>query len=977
MVVALLGILKAGGAYLPLDPSHPAERVAFILDDARVGIVVTQEHFAERFRSVGARIVCVDTEASAIAGAEDSNPGDGAGCHHLAYVLYTSGSTGRPKGVAVEHRNTVAFLDWACSTFSSEERAGVLAATSIGFDLSVFELFLPLSSGGQVILAENILALPQLPAASAVTLINTVPSAMAELLQLGAVPGSVQTVNLAGEALPHSLAQRVYQHKTVQRLYNLYGPTETTVYSTWALVPPGASKPPTIGRPISNTRVYVLDGNLQPVAVGVPGELYIGGAGLARGYLRRDDLTAQRFVPNPFNREAGERLYRTGDLVRWHTNGELEYLGRLDHQVKVRGFRIELGEIEAALRQHAAVRQAVVVDREDAPGDKRLVAYVVPDAQVQGPDGQDDETGKRQKHVSQWQSVWENTYNHNASERDPSFNTVGWNSSYTGLPIPEAEMREWVDHTVARIRALQPSRALEIGCGSGLLLFRLAPSCTSYTGLDFSQAALRFLESQLALPERRLPQVKLLQRAAHELEDLGVGSFDTVLLNSVVQYFPSIDYLLRVLTGVVTAMRPGGRVFLGDVRNLRLLAAFHASVQLHKASAALTRDQLLSRVQTYISQERELFIDPDFFKALPQQVSEISRVEIQLKRGRHLNELTRFRYDVILHIGGDDTLVAVPAVRDWQEYALTLPAVRRLLKAEAAADLRVLRVPNARLVSEVKALDLLRTSGGPGAAKGLREALRSAGPSGVEPEEFWELGRELGYDVEVRWSESGGDGCFDVDFRRPGPAPRQSPGGAVRLTAGFDRPGPWKAYANDPLSGKAIRDLVPQLREYLKGKLPEHMVPSAFVVLEALPLSPNGKIDRKSLPAPDRTPPEFEGTYVAPQGPVEKAVASVWAEVLGLERVGAQDNFFDLGGHSLLATQVLSHLQQTFPVNIPLRRLFEEPTVANLARAIQESQDKPLHGLNGKVVEEDEKFLSQLAQLSDEEIDSLLTQELA
>jgi non-ribosomal peptide synthetase component F len=207
-------------------------------------------------------------------------------------VLYTSGSTGRPKGVAIEHRNTVAFLAWARSTFSPEERAGVLAATSIGFDLSVFELFLPLSSGGQVILAENVLELPQLPAASAVTLINTVPSAMAELLQLGAVPTSVRTVNLAGETLPHSLAQRVYQKKTVQRLYNLYGPTETTVYSTWALIPPDAPEPPTIGRPIANTHVYVLDGNLQPVPVGVPGELYIGGAGLARGYLYRDDLTA-------------------------------------------------------------------------------------------------------------------------------------------------------------------------------------------------------------------------------------------------------------------------------------------------------------------------------------------------------------------------------------------------------------------------------------------------------------------------------------------------------------------------------------------------------------------------------------------------------------------------------------------------------------------------------------------------------------
>jgi amino acid adenylation domain-containing protein len=378
MVVALLGILKAGGAYLPLDPSLPADRLAFLLDDARVGMVVTQRHFAERFSSVGAHTVCMDVDAPTIACANDSNLSGGASCHHLAYVLYTSGSTGRPKGVAIEHRSAAVFVNWLRGTLGPEELAGVLAGTSIGFDISIVELFVPLSCGGKVILAENALALPQLPAASEVTLISTVPSVMAELLEQGGVPASVRSVILAGEALPHPLARRIYRQETIQRLYNMYGPTETTVYSTWALVPPGAPEPPTIGRPIANTRVHVLDGHMQPVPVGVPGELYIGGAGLARGYLNRPELTAERFIPNPFG-DTGDRLYRTGDLVRWLPSGELDYLGRLDHQVKVRGFRIEPGEIEAALLEHPAVRQAVVVAREVAPGDRRLVAYVVAD----------------------------------------------------------------------------------------------------------------------------------------------------------------------------------------------------------------------------------------------------------------------------------------------------------------------------------------------------------------------------------------------------------------------------------------------------------------------------------------------------------------------------------------------------------------------------------------------------------------------
>ncbi|HEY1375362.1 MAG TPA: amino acid adenylation domain-containing protein, partial [Gemmataceae bacterium] len=379
MVAALLAILKAGGAYVPLNPASPAERLTFLLDDARVRVIVTQQHLADRLPAATARLICVDTDAPAIARAGDDNPAGGAGPNNLAYVLYTSGSTGRPKGVAVEHRSTVAFVAWLRRLLPGGEMSGVLAGTPIGFDISVLELFGTLSGGGQVILVEDPLALSRLSAASAVTLISTVPSAMAALLEMGAVPPSCRTVILGGEALPQPLARRVYQTGTVERLYNLYGPTETTVYSTWSLVPPDVAIAPAIGRPIANTQAYVLDGHLHPVPIGIPGDLYIGGSGLARGYLHREELTAQKFVPDPFSREPGARLYQTGDRARWLANGELEFLGRTDHQLKVRGFRIEPGEIETALRRHPAVREAVVVAREISPGDKRLVAYVTAD----------------------------------------------------------------------------------------------------------------------------------------------------------------------------------------------------------------------------------------------------------------------------------------------------------------------------------------------------------------------------------------------------------------------------------------------------------------------------------------------------------------------------------------------------------------------------------------------------------------------
>ncbi|MFN0056081.1 MAG: amino acid adenylation domain-containing protein [Planctomycetales bacterium] len=387
MIVGLLGILKAGGAYVPLDPAYPTERVGFMLHDCQASVLLAQQNLVKSLPFHAARVVCLDTDWTDIGTAPDTDPVCSAGPENLAYVIYTSGSTGRPKGVALEHRNTVALIAWAQSVFTVQELSGVLATTSICFDLSVYEVFVPLCSGGCVILVENALELANRSPDARVRLINTVPSAIAELLELQAVPDSVVTVNLAGEPLSTSLVGTIYRQTQVQRVYDLYGPSEDTTYSTCALRLPDAQA--TIGRPIANTRVYVLDGHRQPVPIGVPGELYLAGAGVARGYLNRPELTAEKFVADPFSEAPGALMYRTGDLVRWRPDGNLEFLGRLDQQIKLRGFRIELGEIEAVLGQHPQVRQAVVVLREDHPGDKRLAAYIVSQEAETRPAGAD------------------------------------------------------------------------------------------------------------------------------------------------------------------------------------------------------------------------------------------------------------------------------------------------------------------------------------------------------------------------------------------------------------------------------------------------------------------------------------------------------------------------------------------------------------------------------------------------------------
>ncbi|MEW5926225.1 MAG: amino acid adenylation domain-containing protein [Gemmatimonadota bacterium] len=370
LLAALLGVLRAGGAYVPLDPAYPRERLGWMLEDAAIDLVLTESGLAGRLPEGAADLLLLDR--AELSAEPDAAPESGAGPENLSHVIFTSGSTGRPKGVMIRHSSTVVLLHWLRETVADEERASVLFSTSINFDVSVAEVFGTLCWGGKLVLVENALELASV--AEPVVCASMVPSAAAELLRTGGIPRSVRALHLAGEALPAELARALHALGHVEHVRNLYGPTEDTTYSTWSRVERGAEEV-RIGRAVAGTRAYVLDAELGPQPVGVPGEVYLAGAGLARGYAARPELTAERWVPDPFG-APGARMYRVMDRARWRPDGELEYLGRTDHQVKVRGFRIELGEVEAALGRHPAVREAVAVVREDAPGDRRIVAYV-------------------------------------------------------------------------------------------------------------------------------------------------------------------------------------------------------------------------------------------------------------------------------------------------------------------------------------------------------------------------------------------------------------------------------------------------------------------------------------------------------------------------------------------------------------------------------------------------------------------------
>lgn len=943
MVVGLLGISKAGGGYVPISPSYPPERISFMTDDAGVGVMLTQERLAERLGPAGSpHLVRLDSEWEVVSRESRARPEGGAGPENLAYLIYTSGSTGRPKGVMLDHRGRVNnFCDFN-TRFAVGPGDRLIALSSLSFDMTAYDVFGTLAAGATIVLplAEEEKEpdhWARLMVGERVTVWHSAP-AMLEMLMTHVEakpdlsPRHLRLVLLGGDWIPVTLPDRVKRVAARGcRVVSMGGATEvsmdSTIYEIERTDPSWRSIP--YGRPMANQTAYVLNARRQLVPVGVPGELYLGGVGVGWGYFDRPALTAEKFVPHPFSAEPGDRLYRTGDLARFMPDGNLELLGRMDFQVKIRGHRIELGEIGSTLGRHPAVQEAVVVARADG-GEKRLVAYVVPRLQGEGADGL---ASSEEEQVSQWQKVYEETYSQASDQDDPTFDIIGWNSSCTGLPIPDEEMREWVETTVERILEMRPRRVLEIGCGTGLMLFRIAPHCERYVGLDFSRVAVDKIRRIAA--ERGLSRVEVMQSSADDLAGIADHAFDAVVLNSITQLFPSVDYLRRVLEGAVRVVEPGGFVFVGDNRSLPHFRMLHASIQLFQSPGSVTREQLAARIAQSMAQEEQLVLDPDFFGALATGLPQVSRVLVQMKRGWIVNELSQFRYDVILGVGLAIDDPEPTSVVDWGSEGLTVEALRARLAEERPRSLRVNGVPNARLAKETKALALIDGGGTESVEEIRRETRRRPAASAVDPEDVFALGDTLPYRVHVGWSRSGGPGSFDaLLIRKSGGEERPSipafPDREVRVK-------PWGRYANQPLRSKLSAKLPSKLRKFLQAELPDYMVPSAFVILESLPLNPNGKIDRRALPPPSRERPELGTSDLLPRDALERVVADIWAEVLGLDRVGVGDNFLDLGGHSLLATQVQSRVLELFPVELPLRHFLSSPTVASLAERLREA----------------------------------------
>ena len=977
-IAAMLGILQAGCAYVPIDPEFPEGRRNFILADSGARFVIASE-----------RSGVVAPESCGLVAIEPALNGESAlaspepplrGADELAYVMYTSGSTGTPKGVLIPHRGISRL---ALNTNYLEVRPGdrIAHLSNVAFDASTFEIWAALLNGACMVgirrdVALSPLELRETVVAERVSIMFLTTALFHQIAdELPTAFSSLRVLLVGGSESDPQRFLKVLRAGAPGQLQHVYGPTENTTFSTFYILPsqfdPNRRIP--IGRPIANSTAFILDSSQQLVPAGVPGELYVGGEGLALGYLNRRELDRLAFISHPL--VPGGKLYRTGDRARLRDDGEIEFLGRVDNQVKIRGFRVELSEIESVLRRHEAVKEGLVLlGHGHGEREPRICAYVSLKDLARGADATATEDGTEDQVVDQWRRIYDQVIYGSISpsarvETSPTFNTTGWKDSFTGEDLSQPVMREQVDQTLSRILQNRPKRVLEIGCGTGLLMHRLLPEVDRYVGADFSETALEFLRRSLTAAPDLASKVQLFHREANDFSGLERGGFDVVVLNSIVQYFPSLTYLEEVLRKAVEVLAPSGRIFIGDVRCLPLLETFHLSVAAAQGEGDLDIKTLKQRLASRMDQEQELCIHPDFFLTLGETMPRLRRVAVQQKRGSLDSELTRYRFDAVLDLGDRSADLSLGAALAWTSLG-SITTLAQKLRDAAVLPLTVTGIPNRRLERDHAIRELVDSPDVPD-LRTLRERADSSGAPNhtFDPEEIWKLGAPLGLEVLVCWTPGRETELFDALFvptqdscRLSFPAPSERKPGAREL-------------ANDPIKGRFLRNIVPELREFVQRILPDYMHPAHYVLVTEFPLNANGKIDTRQLPAPDSARSRDGLEFVKPRNPMEERLAAIFSKVLGIDAVDVNENFFtSLGGNSLLATQVISQLQLQLKVRVPLRYLFEAPTVASFADRVEGCLRQGSPALESITAAPADAVSVSVDGLSDQDVDRMLEQ---
>ena len=978
-IVANFGIMKAGLTYVPLDVDAPVERIETILSCLPTCelVMMGSDQKPPAVSAPSVRFASIADSLSDVA-AEELNEFLSASTPTYptsrACILFTSGTTGKPKGVMMEQYGIVRLSkDPEIVAHVATSKVSSFLLNPV-FDASGFDIYPALLNGGTLVCIDRQAAwdyslMEEIFVKNEVRRAVMTPAILSQcLVSAPAILTGLNILYIGGDKLEPADVSKARRCNADLLILNCYGPTENSVISTRYAVPShevGVNGIP-IGRSIHESGAYVMDRNMQLVPIGVLGELVVTGLGLARGYVNpEDDLN--RFVTIDIDGHP-VRAYRTGDLVRYRpVDAQMEFFGRMDQQVKIRGHRIEPGEIDNLLLIDDLVTSAsTVLQKRDAQTEPELVSFVT--VEEAGQRVASVEAQVLTTHVDSWRTKADsddhyggvNTIRPEALGRD----FLGWVSMYSGEPIDETDMKEWLDDTIATIRQFEPKRVLEIGTGTGMIMFNLINRLDRYRGLDLSSQAVRFVQDAAGLVDGAAEKVNVQVGTAADLEVLKPAEpLDLAIINSVAQYFPSLDYLLKVILDLIHVQDPKC-IFFGDVRSYALHAQFQASNVRHLYGHTLTAPQFRMRMAEVARSERELLVDPAFFTSLAEELPDlIAHVEILPKKMKVTNELSCYRYAAILHVNRpgrpplDVQGVDESSWIDFERQGLNSESLARRLQTPECSDvLAVSNIPNRKTIEERFLLDALQFSKLATSDVGWSEQVcrQAQACPALAALDLVDLAHQTGWDVEISCARQGSQqGGLDAIFHRR--ASTRGPRRVLfRFPADHHAPGPIGVFGNNPLKLPRNHLVETHLLDTLRAKLPYYMVPRLVRVLEQMPVNNVGKVDRKALSQRNDISPLIASTTKSESASRREASSFaneservLWEEftdMLGVD-VGINDSYFDLGGHSLMAIKLISRINKRLGSSLRVSDLFQYTTVARLGQLLQEFDSPPSNGV--------------------------------
>jgi len=903
-IIAMIAILKAGCAFLPISPITPCARIKFIFEDTKTNLVISNINIDHLINENIKVIKPDDVKSSNDSKINYISP------TQLAYVMYTSGSTGNPKGVLIEHGSMINLFSSLIYELNITKDDRFLALTDYTFDISLIELLMPLICGSTIVLTEqgtvaDGVKIRHYLDIHNITLMQATPLSWEILLKQGWKNNGKMKIIVGGEKFRTSLANLLDYKK--ENIWNMYGPTETSMWSMIGHINmPLTTESVPLGKTLKNTIIKILNDEMNQVVAGTQGELFIGGDGLARGYLNNPELTNKKFIRHP---QSNLRLYRTGDIVIANEAEEICYVGRIDDQLKFGGIRIEAGEIESVIEQEPFVKKAVVKVHETDGYYKSLAAYIEVD---------EEKLFSNEIHVAGTdisfflKNIYDETYVHAKDYEHGIINNCGWQSSFTGELLSVEELSESYQFIRNLIQKSDLSDILEIGCGTGSLLLEYIDKADSCTVVEISSKAIDYVKSKLN--KHQLQKITFKNDSAVNIHNHQKYSF--VIVNSVVQYLPSINSLITTLTQLVSATRPNGTIVIGDVRSLEFMDVY----LLEKIRTnSVDEEELLFTLSSYYykSRDAEIVLSPKFFYALKNIIKEISYVDISVKHGDYKNELNYFRYDVILHIN-KSVHHKLPVSIQYNQ-SLDKQTLNNIIEENIKSPIIISKVPNISMQIMVDQIDkdiphhipLPTSENKIQINNSITEKIKSIIEFEAKTHEKF-----------VHYDEINPVNVLEIHLY-----PKLN----NQLTRVIDKNQykNYRAYCREPFN--------PWLQKFcfdhVKLKVSQHVVswvnPSVYVWIEKWPLNISGKLDKKKLQLPVNSETEASDTSTL------QKLQTIWRNITG-DNALIEKEFWIHGISSLCMYFFLATINETFLVNINYHEFRDYNTLDKLANYIDQ-----------------------------------------